>query len=320
MRIGGPSFRRAAAASLGLHALIALVIVLAGREQPGSEAKPPRGIDTRVAVEVRFAPESVEVPVEAPEPVMRPEPAPSRATPPAEPSEPIRDSRPPVVQAAHIPQSLPPELLALMRRPAADATPARFNASPGPDNPSPKRGGKKDDTPPSLSGKGAGGLGSSGAGGIGSATPIHGALPAGQTIVYVLDASGSMGEWGKFDVARRSLLATLQAQPDTVKFQIVVYSGTAEFPVRIRGHMPIPATAANIERAAAALQSLSSPAGRSNHLAALRTALEVEPDIILVLTDAADWPVGNLRPASKRAVVYIARVTAEGVGTPAAAK
>ncbi len=309
MRIGGPSFRRAVAASLGLHALIAMAIFLAGREQPRSEPK-PRGIDTRVAVQVRFMPESVEVPVEAPEPVTPPEPAPPQTTPPVEPSEPIRDSRPPIVKRVNVPQSLPPELVALIRKPATDSepSPSRSNPSPGP---SAKRGGEIDQTPPSLSGKGVGGVGSS---------PIHGALSAGQTIVYVLDASGSMGEWGKFDVARRSLLATLRVQPDSVKFQIVVYSGMAEFPVRIRGRMPVPATAENVDRAAAALQALGPPAGRSNHLAALRTALELEPDIILILTDAADWPSASLRAASKRAVVYIARVTSDGVGLPVEGK
>jgi hypothetical protein len=307
MRIGGPSFRRAVAASLGLHLLIAMAIILAGREQPRNELK-PRGIDTRVAVQVRFMPESMEVPVEAPEPVTHPEPASPLATPPVEPSEPIRDSRPPVVKRVNVPQSLPPELVALMRKPSADPVPpAKSNPSPGPFR---KRRGKEE-SPPSLLRKEAGGLGSS---------PIHGALPAGQTIVYVLDASGSMGEWGKFDVARRSLLATLGVQPDSVKFQIVVYSGMAEFPVRIRGRMPVPATAANVQRAAAALQALGSPAGQSNHLAALRAALELEPDIILILTDAADWPSASLRAASRRAVVYIARVTADGVGSPVEAK
>jgi hypothetical protein len=84
--------------------------------------------------------------------------------------------------------------------------------------------------------------------------------------------------------------------------------------------MPVPATAANVQRAAAALQALGSPAGQSNHLAALRAALELEPDIILILTDAADWPSARLRAASRRAVVYIARVTADGVGSPVEAK
>ena len=56
-------------------------------------------------------------------------------------------------------------------------------------------------------------------------SPIHGPLNAGQSIVYILDASGSMGEWGKFDKARKKLIATLQSQRETVSFQVVIYTG-----------------------------------------------------------------------------------------------
>ena len=52
---------------------------------------------------------------------------------------------------------------------------------------------------------------------------IHGTLKPGQLIVYVLDSSGSMGEFGKLALARSALLATLRGQPEGVRFQVIVY-------------------------------------------------------------------------------------------------
>ena len=135
--------------------------------------------------------------------------------------------------------------------------------------------------------------------------------------MYLLDASGSMGEWGKFDAARAALIATLRLQPPTVRFQIVIYAGTARSPLRGGAGEALPATAANIDRAIEALQTLEPPTGRSNHLEGLRVALFFRPDVALFLTDGDDLPAarfrGLVKQAEKPATICIARATARGI-------
>jgi hypothetical protein len=136
--------------------------------------------------------------------------------------------------------------------------------------------------------------------------------------VYVLDASGSMGEWGKLDRAKRALVAALRRQPETVRFQVVVYAGAAELPLPAPVGGMVHATPTNVERIGPMLRVVTA-AGRSNHAAGLRKALELRPDYVLVLTDADDL-AASLRTVlprgGKPVVVCAAKVTAEGVADP----
>jgi hypothetical protein len=145
---------------------------------------------------------------------------------------------------------------------------------------------------------------------------VHGALKQGQSIVYLLDASGSMGEWGKFAAARRALLATLREQPETVRVQVIVYGGSA------RSIVPggyVAATRTNVARIEEGLSKWE-PAGRSEHAVGLRVALQQQPDFVLVLTDAEDLSAAKLRgvliQADKPATICVAKVSAEGVSAP----
>jgi hypothetical protein len=125
-----------------------------------------------------------------------------------------------------------------------------------------------------------------------------------------------MGEWGKFDAARRALVATLRQQPESVRFQVVIYAGSASVLLPATGCLP--ATADNVNRTIDALHALGPPSGRSNHAEGVQAALKLRPDFVLILTDAADLPTLTLRAlvkqAAKPAVVCVARVTATGVG------
>jgi len=94
-----------------------------------------------------------------------------------------------------------------------------------------------------------------------------------------------MGEWGKFDRARQALIATLRIQPESARFQVVVYSGTALVPVHGAPGQCLPATPANLARTIAALEALSAPTGRSNHLEGLRSAVAFHSDLVLFFTD-----------------------------------
>jgi hypothetical protein len=151
-------------------------------------------------------------------------------------------------------------------------------------------------------------------GSLSSATALHAAMRPGQTIVYLLDCSGSMGEHGKLSLARSALLATLRAQPERVHFQVIVYDGSARalFP----GSACVPATPANIETASAKLLE-SEAMGRSNHIEALRLAARYRPDAILLLTDSAgldrDLLRAGLAQMEKRTSICLSRITASRI-------
>lgn len=291
------SFQRAVAASVVLHALlVGGVVIFVGWTAARSESEKPPGIDTRVDQPPSF-PLSEPIRTAAlPSPVPSPAPSPVPSTPPT-------GARP---EVPRIPATLPREILVLLRRPArtsSDVVEVPLVATPlqpqQPNNP--------------------------GAAGVRAAAftggqPVHGALQSGQVVVYVLDRSGSMGEWGKFDAARAALVATLREQPRTVRFQVVVYDATAVMPVRFPGGGCVPATAVNIDRVANALQELGDPAGRSNHAEGLRAALTLRPDFVLIFTDAedlrADHVRGALAVAVKPTTVCVARVGMNGVRSP----
>jgi hypothetical protein len=278
-------FRRALALSVAVHLAVAAVVALVARSE-GDAAPPVPDIDPRILDVVVRMPTQDEPLLLAP--LVHEAPAPD--PPPAEVSESPSPSPPPPEPAgpplvAAVPNPLPAELLTLLRRPGVDPSPA---ADP--------------DLAP--------------AGGV-TASPLHGAMAAGQAVVYVLDCSGSMGEFGKFGVARAALVATLRRQPESVRFQVVVYAGTAR-PVFPGGF--VPATAANVAAVEAHLAELR-PSGPSNHTDAVRVAAAARPDVIVVLTDDADELSANmLKPvlagAGRPVPVCVARVTADTVGIP----
>ena len=126
-----------------------------------------------------------------------------------------------------------------------------------------------------------------------------------------------MGEYGKLGLARSALLATLSAQPEGVRFQVIVYDGTprALFP----GTECVPATAANIEAVAARLLDREAM-GRSNHIVALQAAARFRSDAILLLTDAGGLGRDQLRAGlarlEKPASVLLVRISASMIDPP----
>lgn len=286
MRRSG-SVRSAVAASVGVHALLAvgLVLLLRWHSDRSDDATTAPSIDTRAEVRFEFLEEDASPAAEAQAEISRP---------------PLAENSPPLANAIAIPRTLPAELSALLRIPPPVVSPVvEVPVTPAVSaEPRPKPG-------PAWATGG---------------TAAHGPLAPQQTIVYVLDASGSMGEWGKFDTARGALIATLKLQPESVRFQIVIYAGSATLPIRAAPGECLAATASNIDRAIEALRTLDSPAGRSNHIDGLRAALALRPDLVLFFTDADDLPMaplrGALKQAAKPATVCLARVAARRVETP----
>jgi len=125
-----------------------------------------------------------------------------------------------------------------------------------------------------------------------------------------------MGEFGKLALARAALVSTLQRQPADVRFQVFTYNSAARsvFP-----GICVAASPANIASAEAGLANLKA-AGRSNHVEAVRAAVTLRPDVIVLLTDAPDLTLAAfqsvLAGAGKSLPVCVARVSADGVNPP----
>jgi hypothetical protein len=303
------AFRRAVWASLALHAFAGVLTLLFLASIEPNPAQP--GIDTHAASEAQVRMHLTDDPlldvVVSPPTVANVSQEPVTATPspevpallPAKPFAPVT------------PRTLPAELVVLLRKPVlgpVGPTVVEIQTPPGTLNPP--------TVDPNVSP--TGGVPAPGTSAAHSAPAIHGALKPGQTVVYVLDCSGSMGASGKFDAASASLLATLKLQPATVRFQIVVYSGESK-PLLVSDGNALPASAANVQAAAEKLAHLE-PRGKSNHLDAIRVAIGFHPDVILMLTDADDLSAAALKPvlasASKVTPVRIGQVTPDGVQTP----
>ncbi|HEV3439632.1 MAG TPA: vWA domain-containing protein [Gemmata sp.] len=273
-------------ASVAIHlALVAIVVVSVSL--PSSPAQPIQPeIDTHISeVSFRFDPEE-SVPIAQPEP-RRIEPL---ASLPQHASTEV--ARPPTISS--VPNTLPSEFLAIIHRSQTATVPT------GPAGP---------EMDPNV--KPTGAISTPGG------SPLHGAMKPGQSVVYVLDCSGSMGEFGKLALARAALIATLYRQPEEVRFQVILYSST------VRQLLPggLLAIAANVRSAETKLATLE-PAGRSNHTEALRMAVGLRSDAIVWLTDANDLSAAKLKPilneAGKPISVYVAEVTVHGVGDPQA--
>ncbi len=153
--------------------------------------------------------------------------------------------------------------------------------------------------PQSANAAAAGLSGPGGGSGTGGGPAIFQVEGRGESVVYVIDRSSSMGLNGGFSAARRELLASLARLPASVRFQVIVYNRDA-VPLRLDGRSELlPATDALKDEAARLLGGLM-PAGKTDHLEALRRGLALEPDVLFLVTDADD-----LTPQQVRAVTLL---------------
>ncbi len=294
-------FRRAVAGSVAVHLLlvsVGSVAYHAGTAAKLERAKQP-SVDTRAdEPTVRLLPEEVAIAVPIREPIKPTEPGPPEPEPLPTPTAPIASQTQPQAESTSgsrptvksiVPNALPSEMAAIIRRP----------------RPAPSR-----ITDPNVKPASA----------VVTSTPlapsIHGAMKAGQTVVYVLDCSGSMGEFGKLTLARAALVSTLRRQPTEVRFQVLAYNGTAR---SVLPGLCVAASATNVAAAEAGLANLRAT-GRSNHVEAVRAAAALRPDVIVLLTDADDLTLAAFKSAlagvGKSVPVCVARVSADGVGAP----
>jgi hypothetical protein len=294
-----------------------LLMLRANDDRKPSQA----ALDTHAAnepqVQMHFVEDAV-VNIEEPR-LKEPQASPTQATPQPKTVKPPEElppspSLPEKPFASTPPRTLPPELLAILRKPVPQATSGTVAAVPVPPSRPANSGTVIDpNVKPAAAVNCVANANTSSAGT--SAPAIHGALKPEQTVVYILDRSGSMGAGGKLDAARAALVATLKQQPATVRFQVIEYAGTAR-PLLVSDSKGLPATDANIRTVTEKLAALEAR-GTSHHLQAVSAALAFRPDVIFILTDAEDLNAATLKRiltgAQKPISVCVGQVTAEGV-------
>ncbi len=162
--------------------------------------------------------------------------------------------------------------------------------------------------PPKASGEpsapgGAGGADGGGRGGIGLLRPPATA----RTVVYVIDRSLSMGLSDALPLAKRELLAGLDVLPADAHFAVILYNRQAE-PLTPDGQTGLlPATDVNRATVARLVEDVHAEGG-TDHLAALRCAVELGPDVIFFVTDADEMTAEQVRSVARlnrgRAVIH----------------
>lgn len=137
-----------------------------------------------------------------------------------------------------------------------------------------------------------------------------------RSVVYVIDRSSSMGPGGLLEAATRELCASLARLPPATQFQIILYHDQPEalFPGRAA---LLPATAANVQRAARLLVEVRAEGG-TDHLRALRLALSLGPEVIYLLTDADDLSNADRHEVTRlnrgRAVIHTIELSTSNRG------
>jgi Mg-chelatase subunit ChlD len=131
-----------------------------------------------------------------------------------------------------------------------------------------------------------------------AATEFFGIGGYGQTFVYVVDASGSMSENGKFDRARYELLQSIEQLASDQRYFVVFYNDEAH---PMDGGEPVLATQNEIAKTVRWVNSAYADGG-TNPLPALLYALSLRPDAIYFLSDGQFEPVtaAQVRNSNRR--------------------
>jgi von Willebrand factor type A domain len=143
---------------------------------------------------------------------------------------------------------------------------------------------------PNPAGGGGGGSGGGVGGGVGRGvgpgTEFFGAREHAASFAYVIDCSGSMASNHALDAAKRELLSSLYQLPPDAQFAVIFYNQnptTLADQAGARGLML--ATKSSKTRVRDQLSQIV-PDGGTDHVAALRTALALRPEVVFFLTDA----------------------------------
>ncbi len=150
-------------------------------------------------------------------------------------------------------------------------------------------------------------------------TQVFGVRGKGSRFVYVFDRSSSM-EGAALAAAKRELIASLQSLQSVHQFQIIFYNEQPQVMPDFRGRSATTVFAdAPGKQLAARFVGGIFASGATDHVQALRTALQMRPDVIFLLTDANE---PQLRPDELRLVHQLNPGTSInaiefGIGPPA---
>lgn len=139
-------------------------------------------------------------------------------------------------------------------------------------------------------GKGSTGLGAEGRGGSGlPGTEFYGVSDHGTRVIFVIDCSASMEDYGAMASAKAALVAALQTLSDEQQFQIVFYNRAPRLfqPSAQEKKALLFATERNKSLARQYIAQ-TIPNEGTDHMPALELALQFSPEIIYFLTDAAE--------------------------------
>ena len=141
---------------------------------------------------------------------------------------------------------------------------------------------------PGGTGKGSGlGIadGKGGGAGVGDGSAdFYGVAVKAKRVLYVIDRSGSMRENDAMDHAKNELLESLEKLDRNMEFQVIFYNHMpAQLDFRQNGL--VKATQSHMKRAREQIEKMFAMGG-TNHVKALRKAIEMRPDVIYLLTDA----------------------------------
>jgi hypothetical protein len=132
-----------------------------------------------------------------------------------------------------------------------------------------------------------------------------------KTLVFVLDASASMGQKGAWRRACAELESCLRRLPPEVRFQILVFNSVC-VPLLPRHPGWLTPTPEILEETSLVL-ALRVPEGKTEHGPALRLALALRPDVVFFLTDADDLTPEHQRTATLfnqgRSVIHTVELT-----------
>ena len=115
---------------------------------------------------------------------------------------------------------------------------------------------------------------------------------AARRVVFLLDRSGSMDISDALERAKVELVAALDALPPETSFQLLAYNSNA-WPLVGDASGLLPASRENVARVRHLLDALLA-SGVTRHVEAMRTALLLRPDLVILLTDADDLSPGDV--------------------------
>ena len=136
-------------------------------------------------------------------------------------------------------------------------------------------------------------------------TSLFGLVGEGYKFVFLIDRSGSMGEEGRNSLraVKTELIESLKNLDSVHQFQLIFYNQRPVLmnPAGRPGRLAF-GTDENKRRAARFLNSIKADGG-TNHEAALKMAVRMQPDVVFLMTDADD-PI--IEPAQLAKIRHIA--------------